>query len=107
VPEWAAEFQARVNAALIAGDPAALLDFAPDDRAAELAVNSGEHYAPLLYAAGARRPGDEAVIFSDNIDGALSMTSVAFGDPARIEGLRAALGESAIARYAAAQEVTS
>ena len=105
VPGWAAEFQARVNAALVAGDIPALLDFADDDRAAQAAVNSGEHYLPLLYAVGARRPGEEAAIFSDNIDGALSMTSVAFGDPARIEGLRAALGESAVARYDARQEV--
>jgi 4,5-DOPA dioxygenase extradiol len=55
-----------------------LLDLSAED--ARLAVNSGEHYLPLLYAAGARLPGDGAVIFNDTIDGALSMTSALFGD---------------------------
>jgi 4,5-DOPA dioxygenase extradiol len=104
VPEWADDFRNRINAAILADDRAALTRFAEDDRAAALAVNSGEHYEPLLYAVGARRPGDEAVIFSDTVDGALSMTSLAFGDPARIEGLRAALGSEAISRYPAPQE---
>lgn len=81
-PDWAAGFQRRVNQAVIAGDNAALARFAADDEAdAALAVNSGEHYLPLLYTAGARLPGDEAVIFSDTIAGALSMTSVLIGDP--------------------------
>ena len=107
VPDWADDFRHRVNAAILTDDRAALTRFAPDDRAAELAVNSGEHYAPLLYAVGARRPGEEAVIFSDTVDGALSMTSLAIGDPARIEGLRAALGDEAISRYAPQPEATA
>jgi 4,5-DOPA dioxygenase extradiol len=107
VPEWADDFRNRVNAAILTDDRAALTRFAPDDRAAQLAVNSGEHYAPLLYAVGARRPGEEAVIFSDTVDGALSMTSLAIGDPARIEGLRAALGDEAISRYAPQPEATA
>lgn len=80
VPDWAAGFQARINAALLADDRPALLDLSGDD--ARLAVNSGEHYLPLLYAAGARLPGDEVALFNDTVDGALSMTSVLFGDPA-------------------------
>ncbi|MEP7221104.1 MAG: 4,5-DOPA dioxygenase extradiol [Novosphingobium sp.] len=79
-PEWACEFQQRVNAAVLEADHAALTRFSPDDQAAAQAINSGEHYLPLLYAVGARLPGDEAAIFNDTIDGALSMTSVLFGD---------------------------
>lgn len=78
VTDWAAGFQARINAALIAGDKAALLDLDRED--ARLAVNSGEHYLPLLYAVGARLPGDEVTIFNDTVEGALSMTSVLFGE---------------------------
>lgn len=78
VPDWAAGFQGRINAALLANDRAALFDLEAAD--ARLAVNSGEHYLPLLYAAGARQPGDEATLFNDTVDGALSMTSVLFGD---------------------------
>ena len=78
VPDWAAGFQARVNAALLADDRAALLDLGGKD--ARLAIDSEEHYLPLLYAAGARLPGDEVTIFNDTVDGALSMTSVLLGD---------------------------
>ena len=42
----------------------------------------GEHFLPLLYVAGACLPDDQTMIFSDTIEGALSMTSVAFGDTA-------------------------
>ncbi|MDB5725143.1 MAG: dioxygenase extradiol [Novosphingobium sp.] len=83
-PEWAAGFRDRINAALLADDREGLLALA--DEPAKLAVNSGEHYLPLLYAAGARLPGEQATIFSDTLDGALSMTSVLFGDPAYVAG---------------------
>jgi 4,5-DOPA dioxygenase extradiol len=78
VPAWAEDFRHRINAALRANDRAALLDLDSED--ARLAVNSGEHYLPLLYAVGARLQGDEATIFNDTINGALSMTSVLFGE---------------------------
>ena len=79
-PAWAETFRARINAALLSRDDAALLSL--DSEEAALAVNSGEHYLPLLYAAGARLPGDEVALFSDTLDGALSMTSVIYGDAA-------------------------
>lgn len=79
-PDWALDFRARSNAAILAGDDAALIDITPDDRSAALAINSGEHYLPLLYALGARLPGDETALFNDTLDGALSMTSVLVGD---------------------------
>jgi 4,5-DOPA dioxygenase extradiol len=78
-PDWALEFQARTNAAILAGDDAALT-CAPNDHIAELAINSGEHYLPLLYALGARRPGDCTALFNDRLDGAVSMTSVLIGN---------------------------
>ena len=86
-PDWAIEFQGRVNRAVLAGDHAALTHFAPDDQAANTAINSAEHYLPLLYAVGARLPGDEASVFNDTIDGALSMTSYLIGDPALLSRL--------------------
>lgn len=79
-PDWAVAFQNRINLAMSAGDEAALTGLAPDDPAASAAVNSGEHYLPLLYIAGARLPGDDAAIFNDTIDGALSMTSYWLGE---------------------------
>jgi 4,5-DOPA dioxygenase extradiol len=81
-PDWAVDFQRRINAAMVAGDEAALTRFTAEDQAAMAAINSAEHYLPLLYIAGARLPGDEVGVFSDSIDGALSMTSFLIGDTA-------------------------
>lgn len=86
-PDWALDFRARSNAAILAGDDAALMNIAADDRAAALAINSAEHYLPLLYVLGARLPGDGTALFSDTLDGALSMTSVLVGDTALLAGI--------------------
>lgn len=79
-PDWAVEFQNRITRAVETEDHAGLTTFAPDDQAAALAINSAEHYLPLLYAVGARQPGDEVGVFNNSIDGAISMTSYLIGD---------------------------
>lgn len=84
IPAWARTFQDQINAAVIAADTAALTRFSPQDEAAAAAINSAEHYLPLLYAVGARLPGDEVTVFNDNIDGALSMTSYLIGQTIKI-----------------------
>lgn len=86
-PDWAVEFQDRITAAVQADNHAALTEFAPDDRAAALAINSGEHYLPLLYTVGARLPGDEVGVFNHAIDGAMSMTSYLIGDTGLLKTL--------------------
>ena len=41
-----------------------------------------EHYAPLLYALGATRPGDRVTVFNESfVMGSLSMTSYLFSEP--------------------------
>lgn len=79
-PEWALDFRARTNEAILADNREALYKFASDDRPAALAINSAEHYLPLLYTISARLPGDEVGLFNDTLDGALSMTSVMIGN---------------------------
>ena len=86
-PDWAVDFQSRVNAAVIAGDHVALTTFAPGDDAAAAAINSAEHYLPLLYCVGARLPRDEVGVFNDTIDGALSMTCYLIGDTALLKSV--------------------
>jgi len=88
VPDWASEFQARINRAVIADDATALTGFAADDTAAAAAINSAEHYLPLLVTVGTRLPGDSVAIFNDTIDGALSMTSYLIGNPAPLAALQ-------------------
>ena len=90
-PDWALDFQARSNAAILSGDHYALTGIAPDDRAAALAINSGEHFLPLLYTLGSRQPGDGVALFNDTVDGALSMTSVLIGDPSLLHALEQTL----------------
>ena len=84
-PAWALDIRERVTRAVVANDHAALTRFAPDDQAAAAAINSAEHYLPLLYAVGARLPGDEVGVFNDTLDGALSMTSYLIGDTALLK----------------------
>lgn len=85
-PDWAVDFQARIDAAVHAAYHTALTRFAPNDQAAAAAINSAEHYLPLLYVVGARLPGDAVGVFNDTIDGALSMTSYLIGDTALLPG---------------------
>jgi 4,5-DOPA dioxygenase extradiol len=87
LPDWAVEFQGRITRAVEAEDRAALTTFAADDQAAAIAINSAEHYLPLLYAVGARLPGDQVGVFNDSIDGAMSMTSYLIGDVGLLEGI--------------------
>lgn len=86
-PDWAVDLNERVKQAILAGDNTALTRFAPDDRAAAMAINSAEHYLPLLFTVGARLPGDEVAFFSDTVEGALSMTSILFGDTSVLAGI--------------------
>lgn len=86
-PDWAVGFQERINTAVRDGEHAALTTFASDDQAAAAAINSGEHYLPLLPIVGARLPGDEVGIFNDTIDGALSMTSYLIGDTSLLSNI--------------------
>lgn len=79
-PDWAVEFQSRITRAVIEDDHAALSTFAADDQAAAVAINSAEHYLPLLYAVGARLAGDDVGVFNDTVDGAMSMTSYLIGN---------------------------
>lgn len=86
-PEWATTFQEQINEAVRGADRAALTRFSPDDQAAAAAVNSAEHYLPLLPVVGSRLPGDAVGVFNDTVDGALSMTSYLIGDTALLEGI--------------------
>lgn len=79
VPEWARAFQDRITRAVENDDHPALTQFDPADASAAAAINSAEHYLPLLYTVGTRLPGESVRTFSDSIDGALSMTSYVVG----------------------------
>lgn len=86
-PDWALDFRQRTNTALLERQDETLVGFEAGDRSAASAVNSGEHYVPLLYPLGTRQADDAVALFNDTLDGALSMTSVLWGDASLVAGL--------------------
>ncbi len=79
-PSWAAEFDAWARERAIAGDSAALVDFASRGDSARLSVPTPEHYLPLLYVLGAQQPGESVTVPVTGFDlGSLSMTSIMVG----------------------------
>lgn len=77
--DWAARFDAKVKALILAGDLAALADpdgLGPD---AELAIPTPEHYLPLLYALALQRKGEGLSFFNEIVENAMAMTSVLVG----------------------------
>ncbi len=81
-PPWARDFDAWAESALSRLDFDALLDFQARAPAAETALPTWEHYAPLLVAAGAlgdERPAVSFPIVGFWMDGAFTRRSVQFG----------------------------
>ena len=79
-PPWALEFDARVRGLVLTDDHARLVEYADLGPGASLSVPTPEHYLPLLYVLGTRRPGDTATIPVSGFDLAtISMTSIVIG----------------------------
>ncbi len=78
-PRWAARFNDEVKRLILAGDHRALADYDSLGPDAALAINSAEHYLPLLYALALRGPGEAVRIFNDQVFAAISMLSLAVG----------------------------
>jgi 4,5-DOPA dioxygenase extradiol len=76
---WAVRFNETVKAKILAGDHAALIDYAHLDPDVALAFPEPEHYQPLLYVLGAQGPDDRVEWLTDVVSSSLSMTSVLVG----------------------------
>jgi 4,5-DOPA dioxygenase extradiol len=82
IPGWAHEFDDWVQGALAKFDTDALIDFQRRAPAAQTALPTWEHYAPVLVAAGAAGEGQHAVRFPITgfwMEGAFTRRSVQFG----------------------------
>jgi len=82
IPEWAREFDAWAADALSRLDADALKDFQNRAPAAQMALPTWEHYAPVLVAAGAaaeERPRVSFPITGFWMEGAFTKRSVQFG----------------------------
>jgi 4,5-DOPA dioxygenase extradiol len=74
------EFDEKVRQWILDDDHESIIHYEKHGRAAALAINSAEHYKPLLYVLGAKEPGEPASFFADKVSmGSISMRSVRVG----------------------------
>jgi len=77
--DWADEFDAWARENILAGRREALCRWQEAGPCAQKAVPTPDHYAPLLYAAGAAEEDDRPTVWNDaRTLGSLSMTSYIF-----------------------------
>ena len=75
--DWAARFNNAMRDAILQDEPDRVMAFEALGEAARLAAPTPEHFWPLLYVLGARRPGDAVRFFNDRVEhGSLGMTSL-------------------------------
>ena len=79
-PPWAVDFDERVRSRLLAGDDAALIQYEQLGEGARLSVPTPEHYLPLMYVLGCRRPDDATTVPITGFElGTISMTAAVVG----------------------------
>lgn len=78
--DWAVRFEERARALLVAGDDPPLIDYESLGKDALLSVPTPDHYLPLLYVLGLRRPGEPVRFPVEGVDGgSVSMLTVQIG----------------------------
>lgn len=81
--DWSARFLGEMREAVLKDEPQRVIDFARLGDDAKRAAPTPEHFWPLLYVLGARRPGDRVRLVNDRIEhGSLGMTSLVFDSAA-------------------------
>jgi 4,5-DOPA dioxygenase extradiol len=81
--DWSARFLGVMRDAILQDEPQRVIDFARLGDDASRAAPTPEHFWPLLYVLGARRPSDRVRLVNDRIEhGSLGMTSLVFDDAA-------------------------
>lgn len=81
--DWAIEANNLMIKLIDEGNHQALIDWRSLGHPVELAVNSAEHYLPMLYALALQQPGEQVTYFSNvPVGGSLTMTSFVIGQPA-------------------------
>ena len=75
--DWAVEAHDSINQYLSEENFSPLIDYKKQSKAYQLAVPSPEHYLPLIYTLGLKRPHENISLFNDKLlAGSLSMTSL-------------------------------
>jgi len=78
--DWAVEFDGKVKQWILDDTHEPVIQYEKQGREAALAINSAEHYKPLLYALGAKEPGEPVSFFAEKVwGGSVSMRSIRIG----------------------------
>lgn len=78
--DWAVRFEQQARAWMLAGEHQPLVEYETLGKDAALSAPTPDHYLPLLYVLGAKRPEDEVSFPIDGVDGgSISMLSVRLG----------------------------
>lgn len=78
--DWAVEYDSQVKGWIQEGDHENIIQYARHGKAAELAVNSAEHYLPLLYVLGAGESSEAIKFDCEKVTmGSISMRCVQIG----------------------------
>lgn len=78
--DWAAEFDGKVKNWILEDNHEPLINFQKQGQAAQLSINSGEHYVPLLYALALKIENEPVSFFAEKVwGGSVSMRSVRIG----------------------------
>ena len=78
-PDWAGRFNEAAKGWIAAGEHDPLIHYTDLGHDAAMAINSAEHYLPLLYVLGAQEPDDGVEFFNDDVFAGISMTSIVIG----------------------------
>ena len=77
---WAIDFDQRIANWITQNDLDPIINYEKGDQAAALAINSAEHYVPLLYTLALKDENEPVSFFADKVTGgSLSMRSVRIG----------------------------
>jgi 4,5-DOPA dioxygenase extradiol len=72
--DWAIEFDEKAKGWLKDGNHEPLIHYQKQGQSAALAINSAEHFLPLLYVLGAQRKGEQVKFFNESVfAGSISM----------------------------------
>ena len=78
--DWATEFDTKIKNWILTNDYDPIINYQKQGEAAQLSINSGEHYVPLLYALALKDEDDKVSFFTEKVwGGSVSMRSVRIG----------------------------
>jgi 4,5-DOPA dioxygenase extradiol len=78
--DWAVDFDGQVKDWILTDDHDPLIHFEKQGQAAQLAINTAEHYVPLLYSLALKDNGESVSFFAEKVwGGSVSMRSVRIG----------------------------